>query len=55
MEASRLVQWQLGRGAVRAGRLLLHTGVHARHVLVVALAYRRAFQRSRDFRRFSAG
>lgn len=55
MEASRFVQWQLGRGALRAGLLLQHAGVHVRHALVVAGAYRRALQKSRDFRRLTAG
>lgn len=55
MDTSRFVQWQLGRGALRAGALLQHAGVHVRHVLLVAGAYRRALQKSRDFRRLTAG
>jgi hypothetical protein len=54
MDLGRVLSWHAARGAVHAGFWFARAGAQALGVMSVAVAYRRAFRMSRDFRRFPA-
>jgi len=54
MNFGQLLHEQLTRSAAQAGFVFARAGVHVMGALNVAVAYRRAFQMSRDFRRLPA-
>jgi hypothetical protein len=54
MDLGRALSWHAARGAVHAGFWFARAGAQALGVMSVAVAYRRAFRMSRDFRRLPA-